>query len=173
MSKPRTISRRTFISYCGLGAAGLAVYTTLPAVFTGCSSSTITLEKFTKLSSFATGFAEESLKKELVSQYLLLFEENPIPGASLGDLYTAVGLEGKAAGDINPDDVNLDENLKKLLGTLTSYWYTGKYTVDGKAYLVTYMDSLMYAAIKDVKNIPTTCGGDTGYWSEAPVPGKL
>lgn len=66
-------------------------------------------------------------------------------------------LKALAAGQADPDleqDIYID-------------WYSGIRTRNGEQEVVTYTDALLWEAL-DYTKPQGVCGGDTGYWSEAP-----
>ena len=169
MSKPRTISRRRFVTYCGFGAAALAAYSILPAVFTGCSSDTFGMPKFIKLSETLTGFTQESgvLKEELASLYVKSIEDFPPSKTTLQELYTALGLED---GDGKTGNRELTEDQIKLADTVITYWYTGSYKTAEGMVSATYEDMLAWKATEYVTP-NAQCHGTMGFWADAPKGG--
>lgn len=55
-----------------------------------------------------------------------------------------------------------------LAQAIVSCWYCGLFTLNGEAVLVGYADALMWSAMSFTKPLGL-CGGEFGYWAEAPV----
>ena len=65
-----------------------------------------------------------------------------------------------------------DARVKDLIKELARSWFTGVTRIQGTAGAhqerVTYFDALMYRPSLGYRNIPTTCGGEFGWWAFEP-----
>lgn len=161
-------TRRQFIKYCGMGAAAAAVYTTLPSIFTGCSTSSFSQEKFLQLSALLTGFDENS--GVLNPQYAQLYQESlekfPPSPVTLQQLYDKLG-----AGNTDPVNIELSDDEEKTAQAVILCWYTGNYqTADGMK-SATYEDMLAWNATGYVTP-NAQCHGTMGFWADAPKGGN-
>lgn len=160
----RRHSRRKFIKYCGMGAAAVAVYSTIPAIFTGCSTPSFSTEKFTELSAFLTGFDQNSgvLQPNLAKFYQESLEKFPPAKTTLPELHEVLGVG--TTGKVN---VVLTEDQETLAEAVINCWYTGNYkTADGMK-SATYEDMLAWKATGYVTP-NAQCRGTMGFWATAP-----
>ena len=63
---------------------------------------------------------------------------------------------------------------KNLVTEIARSWFTGVVHIEGTAGVreerITYFDALMYRPGRGYRNIPTTCGGEFGWWAFEPSP---
>lgn len=160
-------SRRQFIKYCGISAAAVAVYSTLPSIFTGCSTDSFSQEKFIQLSAFLTGFDENS--GVLDPKYAQLYQESlkafPPSKTTLQELYDKLGV-----GTTGPVNVELSDDEEKLAQGVILCWYTGNYQTSDGVKSATYEDMLAWNATGYVTP-NAQCRGTMGFWADAPQGG--
>ncbi|MCB0724442.1 MAG: twin-arginine translocation signal domain-containing protein [Ignavibacteriae bacterium] len=160
----KTITRRKFIAYCGMSAAALAAYTTLPSIFTGCSSG-FSQDKFIQLSAFLTGFDQASgvFDEKYAEIYLKSLEKYPPSKTTMQELFDTLGVD--TVGNVN---VQLTDDQQKLANEIITCWYTGNYTADNdELKSATYEDMLAWKATGYVTP-NAQCHGVTGFWATAP-----
>ena len=67
-----------------------------------------------------------------------------------------------------------NSGAKDLVTEIARSWFTGVVRISGAAggreERITYFDALMYRASLGYRNIPTTCGGEFGWWAFEPSP---
>ena len=157
-------SRRQFIKYCGMSAAAVAVYSTIPAVFTGCSTDAFSTEKFTELSAFLTGFDQNSgvLQPDLAKIYQESLEKFPPAKTTLPELYETLGVG--TTGKVN---VQLTDDQAALADAVINCWYTGNYKTADGIKSATYEDMLAWKATGYVTP-NAQCRGTMGFWATVP-----
>lgn len=160
----KTITRRQFITYCGMSAAAVAAYSSLPGIFTGCSTSGFSMDKFMQLSAFLTGFDENSgvFQEKLATIYLESLEKFPPSKTTLPELYETLGVG--TTGKINAE---LTDDQEKLADAVISCWYTGNYTTSEGLKSATYEDMLAWKSTGYVTP-NAQCHGTMGFWAAAP-----
>jgi hypothetical protein len=162
-------TRRQFIKYCGMGAAAVAVYTTLPSIFTGCSASSFSQEKFIQLSALLTGFDENSgvLNPQYAQLYMESLENFPPSSVTLQQLYDKLGV-----GTAGPVNVELTDDEEKAAQAVILCWYTGNYQTADGVKSATYEDMLAWKAT-DYVTPNAQCHGTMGFWADAPQGGNV
>ena len=159
----KTITRRKFITYCGMSAAAIAAYTTLPGIFTGCSTSGFGIDKFMKMSALLTGFDKDSgLDEKLGNIYLESLEQYPPSKTTLSELYETLGVDSNTS-----ETVELTDDQEKLAAAVITCWYTGNYTTADGLKSATYEDMLAWKATEYVTP-NAQCHGVMGFWADAP-----
>ena len=67
-----------------------------------------------------------------------------------------------------------ETGAKDLVTEIARSWFTGVVRISGTAgsreERITYFDALMYRPGRGYRNIPTTCGGEFGWWAFEPSP---
>ena len=159
----KTITRRKFITYCGMSAAAIAAYTTLPGIFTGCSTSGFGIDKFMKMSALLTGFDKDAgLDEKLGNIYLESPEQYPPSKTTLSELYETLGVD--SGSEVT---VELSDDQEKLAAAVITCWYTGNYTTADGLKSATYEDMLAWKAT-DYVTPNAQCHGTMGFWADAP-----
>lgn len=77
---------------------------------------------------------------------------------------------GLQIDDLIAKQIMTDEECRSAT-VIVSAWYTGRYGSKNEKRLATYTHALMYRPTLGLHNIPTFCGGPTGYWAEPPKEG--
>jgi hypothetical protein len=141
------LSRRAFLFLAALfaPAARLQALTRQPA-----TASAISLDEFIELSQRLLG--RTKLDREIAQIYL---------GALSADADTAIHLATLAQSNGNPTP-----EQSEVARTIIDWWYTGIYTIDGKARVATHVGALMWSALG--MPAPGTCAGAFGAWSHPP-----
>jgi hypothetical protein len=132
------------------------------------------LRQFLQLSQAITG--KENLSQEVGEQILGLFNSDLRSKKALVQLYQELYPSSNHEIDLKemvlakvfagmwPTPKKASEIKQKIL----SAWYTGIVSVSGKRQRVTYFGALHHQCTEEIKNIPSSCGGEMGFWRFPP-----
>lgn len=111
----------------------------------------MTVDQFRVLSAALTGVDLRALDVDLARTYLSAF----LSTGRAAELARLAAEPGAAAGP--------------LAGEIVAAWYSGVCRTAQGEVLATFNDALIWSALDFTKPFGS-CGGETGYWSDAPRP---
>jgi len=187
--KPR-LTRREFLrgALLAFGAGGLAacnaniretanpwqtptpyrlLQSPMPAETATSEADTGELEQFIAVSSALTGF--DNLNPELGQVYLTALDTHADIDMSFTAFLEEAGIDAGAPtlDAIEQAGVFEDEALRAVADTILSYWYTGIHATDSGEAIATYVDTLAWKSVSNIK--PRTICGAPGFWAQAPA----
>jgi hypothetical protein len=131
------------------------------------------VDEFIRLSALITG--TRKLDRETAQKILTCIQNEPWGKEHLGQIarkllpqYSQVPLPVDRAELLNPS--RFEEGERWFIGHFLTTWFTGVYYHQSSR-VVSYEHALMFAALEDVRPVPSHCAGEFGFWATPPVPG--
>lgn len=126
-------------------------------------SSGLDREQFMFVSRFLTGRSD--LNDEVGAKILQSLSEDMEHKKALMILFKELKKSKPQRLGFGPVTV---EGADRTIREVLSSWYLGYRIHNDKPTLFTYYDALMFKATAGIRNIPSTCGGELGFWSLPP-----
>ncbi len=130
--------------------------------------SSISLEQFLMISRYLT--ARDQLDSEMAKSILRSLNTEAIHQQNLPVLFQTIKTQLQAQDEAATREFLISHNqLAVTAKQILIAWFTGVRVKAGKPELYSYFDAQMWNALQGIRNIPASCGGAFGFWSEAPV----
>ncbi|MDA7949196.1 MAG: sorbitol dehydrogenase family protein [Hyphomicrobiaceae bacterium] len=134
----------------------------------------VSFDQFMALSKLICGDADLSLDVgRRFYQFFTVGTNLPLD-KTYGEIAKAVSKEHSTIdiAMLQASGILKDAGAKGLVREIARSWFTGVVRISGTAggreERVTYFDALMYRPSLGYRNIPTTCGGEFGWWAFEP-----